>query len=80
MINFSPLEEEQLSHFPTPQFLTARKNRHGYVDVGYWKKTAAANYRVNAQGKEWEFLQIGNINKTMECTEEFSWHSYSNVQ
>lgn len=38
MINFSPLEEEQLSHFPTPQFLTARKNRHGYVDVGYWKK------------------------------------------
>lgn len=48
------------------------------LDTG--KKTAAANYRVNGQGKEWEFLQIGNINKTMECTEEFSWHSYSNVQ
>lgn len=34
------------------------------LDTG--KKTAAANYRVNAQGKEWEFLQIGNINKTAQ--------------
>lgn len=28
IINFLPLEKEQLSHFRTPQFLTARKNRH----------------------------------------------------
>lgn len=76
------LLEAQLSHFPTPQFLTKAKIQTllcGLCILGR-KLHYSKLHSWFTREKERNFLQRGNVTKAVGCPRQFSWHCWRNIQ